>query len=88
VEEVDGIGDEGLGDTITVSLQMLLEAFMNMFPRSSCSIDEALFLVKSQTSGVGTALFRCRIIRISGSWDGGLKKFYYIYKTLLSHISL
>lgn len=70
MEEVDGIEDRGLGDTTTVSLQMLLEAFLNMFLRS-CSINEALFLVKSQTSGVGTALFKCWIIRISGSWDVG-----------------
>jgi hypothetical protein len=43
VEEVDGVEDKGLGDTTTVGLQMLLEAFLNMFLRSACSIDEALF---------------------------------------------
>jgi len=74
VEEVDGIEDKGLGDATTVSLQMLLEAFLNMFLRSAC-----LFLVKSQTSGVGTALFKCQFIRISGSWNVGFKEFYCIY---------
>jgi len=76
VEEVDGVEDKGLGDTKTVSLQMVLEAFLNMFLRSACSVDEALFLVKSQTFGVGTALFRCQFIRISGSWNVGFKEFY------------
>jgi len=79
VEEVDGVEDKGLGETTTVSLQMLLEAFLNMFLRSACSVDEALFLVKSPTSGVGTALFKCQFIRISRSWNVGFKEFYYIY---------
>ena len=79
MEEVDEVEDKGLGDTTTVSLQMLLEAFLNVFLRFAYSINEALFLVKSQTSGVGTAVFMCWIIRISGSWDVGFKKFCFIY---------
>lgn len=91
VEEVDGVEDKGLGDTTTVSLQMLLETFLNIFLRSACSIDEALFRVKNQTSCVGTALFKCQFTRISGSWNDGFKKFYcvcvYIYITTQNHIS-
>ena len=79
MEDVDGVEDKVLRDATTVGLQMLLEAVLNMFLRAACSIDEALFLVKSQNSGVGTALFKCQFIRISVSWNVGFKKFYHIY---------
>jgi len=42
-EEVDGVGDKGSGDTTMVDLQMILEAFLKMFLRSACFIDEASF---------------------------------------------
>jgi hypothetical protein len=41
-EEVDGIGDKGSDDT-TVDLQMLLEAFLNLFLRCACLIGEVFF---------------------------------------------
>jgi hypothetical protein len=34
-EEVDGVGDKESGDTTAVHVQTLLEAFLNMFQRSS-----------------------------------------------------
>jgi hypothetical protein len=46
-EEVDGVGDKGLGDTTTVDVQTHLEAFLNMSLRSACFIDEALFCKKA-----------------------------------------
>ena len=30
-EEFDGVGDRGTGDTITVSVEIVLEAFLNSF---------------------------------------------------------
>jgi hypothetical protein len=84
---IDGIGDKGSGDTITVGVQMLFEAFLNMFLRSTCFIYEAFFLVKSQTSGLGTTLFKCWIIMVSGLWDVGLKEVFCIYKTVKNCIS-
>jgi hypothetical protein len=39
-EEVDA-GDNRSGNTTTVDVQTLLEAFLNMVPRSACFIDEA-----------------------------------------------
>jgi hypothetical protein len=50
-EEVDGIGDKGLGDTTTGDVQMLLETFLNMSLRSACFNDGGFFLVKSRTPG-------------------------------------
>jgi hypothetical protein len=40
-EEV-GVGDNGLGDTKTADVSTLLEAFLNLFPRSTCLINEAV----------------------------------------------
>jgi len=42
---------------------------------STCAIEEAFFLVKSKTPGLGIALHKCWIIRISELSDVGLKKF-------------
>jgi hypothetical protein len=39
-EEVDWVGDQESGDTTTVDVQTLLEAFLNMSLRSACLIDE------------------------------------------------
>jgi hypothetical protein len=36
VEQIDGVGDKELGDTTTVDIQALLEAFFNMFWRCAC----------------------------------------------------
>jgi hypothetical protein len=38
--KVSGVGDEGWSYTTTGDVQTLLEAFLNMFLRSACSIDE------------------------------------------------
>jgi hypothetical protein len=43
VEEFDGAGDRGSGNTTMVDVQTLLEAFLNMCLRSACFIDEAFF---------------------------------------------
>jgi hypothetical protein len=42
-EEGDGVGDKGSGDSTTVDVQTLLEAFWNMSLRSDSYIDEAFF---------------------------------------------
>lgn len=42
-EEVDGVEEKKLGDTRMVEVLTLLEAFLNMFLRSACFIDEAFF---------------------------------------------
>jgi hypothetical protein len=44
VEEVDGVGDQWSGDTATVDIQTLLEAFLNMSLRFAYWIDAAMFL--------------------------------------------
>jgi hypothetical protein len=38
-EEVDGVGEKGLGVTAVVDIQILLEAFLNIL-RSACFTDE------------------------------------------------
>jgi hypothetical protein len=43
------------GDTTTVDVQTLLEAFLNMSLTSACYIDEVFFLVKNKISGLGAA---------------------------------
>jgi len=45
-EEVDGVGDKGLGDTTTVHVHTLLEAFVNISLRSACFTDEPFFSKK------------------------------------------
>jgi hypothetical protein len=40
-EELDKIGDKWSGDTTTVNVQTLLEAFWNISPRSAIFIDKA-----------------------------------------------
>jgi hypothetical protein len=42
-EEVDGVGDTGSGDTTTVDVQTLLEAFLNMSLSSACFNNTAFF---------------------------------------------
>ena len=42
-EEVDGIAEKRSRDTRMVDVLTLLEAFLNMFLRSTCFIDEAFF---------------------------------------------
>jgi hypothetical protein len=42
-EEVDGVGEKGSGVTAIVDKQTLLEAFFNMFLRSACFTNEAIF---------------------------------------------
>lgn len=42
-EEVDAIGDKGLGDTTTADVQTLLDTFLNMSLISACFNDEAVF---------------------------------------------
>jgi hypothetical protein len=37
-EEVDRLGDKGSGDITIFDLQTLLEAFLNVFLRSACSV--------------------------------------------------
>ena len=39
-EEIDGVGDKGLGDTTTVDVHILLEDFVNIYLRSACFTDE------------------------------------------------
>jgi hypothetical protein len=62
-EEVDGVRDKVSGNTTTVDVQTLLEAFLNMSLRSAFFIDEAFFLVKSKISRLGTTFLKCWIIR-------------------------
>jgi hypothetical protein len=42
-EAVDGVRDKGSGDSTTVDVQTLKEAFLNISLRSACFIDEAFF---------------------------------------------
>ena len=42
-EEGDGVGDKGSGDTKTVDVQSVSEAFLNMSLRSHYFTDEAVF---------------------------------------------
>jgi hypothetical protein len=42
-EEVDGVGDEVSGNTTTVDVQTLLEAFLDMYLRSACFTDESFY---------------------------------------------
>jgi hypothetical protein len=42
-EKVDRVGDKGLGDTTTVDVQTLLEAFLNMSLSSACFNNTAFF---------------------------------------------
>jgi hypothetical protein len=57
-EEVDGVGDKGLGDTTTV-VHTLLEDFVHMSLIFACFIMN-LFTVKSRTSILGPTLFKAR----------------------------
>jgi hypothetical protein len=41
-KEVDGVGDKWSGNTTMVSVQALLDAFLNMSLKSTCFIDEIL----------------------------------------------
>jgi len=42
-EEVDGVEEKRSRDTRIAEVLTLLEAFLNMFLRSACFIDEAFF---------------------------------------------
>jgi hypothetical protein len=42
-EEVDGVRDDGSGDTTMFDVQTLSEAFLNMTLISACLTDEAFF---------------------------------------------
>lgn len=55
---MDGIADEGSGNTTTFD-QTLLKASLNVVLRFTCLIDAAFFLVKRTTSGLGTTLLKC-----------------------------
>ena len=64
-EEVDGVRNKVSVNTVTVDVQSLLEAFLNMALRSASWTDEAFFLVKSKTSRLGATFFKCWIIRFT-----------------------
>jgi hypothetical protein len=40
-KKVDRVGGKGSGDTTVVGVQTLLEAVLNMSPRSACFTDQA-----------------------------------------------
>jgi hypothetical protein len=42
-EEVGGVVDKESGDTTTVDVDTLLEAFLSMTLRSACLIDKSIF---------------------------------------------
>jgi hypothetical protein len=66
VEEVDAVGNKGPGDTKMVDVQTHLEAFLNTSLKSVCFNDKVFFSPdKSKTSGLGTTLLKCQIIRFS-----------------------
>jgi hypothetical protein len=65
-EEVDGVGDQGSGDTAVVHTEALLEIFLNMTLRS----------IKS--SVVETIFLNCQSVRIFGVPGCVLKEFYCI----------
>jgi hypothetical protein len=69
-EEDDDVGDKVSRGTTMVDIQTLLEA---LFEHVACFTDEAFFLIKSKTSGPGTILLKCQIIRFSGLSDDRLK---------------
>ena len=52
---------ERSGDNTMNDVQTYSKVFLNMTPRSVCFNNEAFFLVKSITSGLGTTL-KCHII--------------------------
>jgi hypothetical protein len=76
IPEVDRVGYKGSGDTTTVDEQTLLEAFFEHVPEICLFHGQSFFLIKSKTSGLGTTLLKCQIIRISGLPDDRLKEFY------------
>ena len=61
-EEIYGLGDKDSRYITTADVKTLLKVFLNMSSRSACFIDEAFFLVKSKTSGLGANLLQCYII--------------------------
>jgi len=75
-DKVDDIVDNGSGGTTSLDVQTLLEA---------CFIDID-FLVRSRTSGLGTALLKHWVIRISEILAVRLKEFCHIYIFTLCNI--
>jgi hypothetical protein len=52
-DAVDGVGDQEAGYTTTVDIETILEAFLEMSPRSACSIDEASLWLKAKLLVLG-----------------------------------
>jgi hypothetical protein len=74
------------GDTITVDVQTLLEAFLNTSPSSACFNYEACFLLNCKTSCFGTTLPTCwitRISKITGRWIKGILLFCFIQPSFI-----
>jgi len=60
-EDVDGgVGYKGLGDTTTVDVHTLLEAFVNMPLRSACFTDEPFSSTKAELPVMGHLSSRAR----------------------------
>jgi hypothetical protein len=74
VEEVDGVGEKGSGDTTAVDVQTLLETFLNMTLRSAYFTDEAFLVAKI----LRTTFLKCQIVRSAKLSGAGLKEFYCI----------
>jgi len=73
-EEIDGLGEKRSGHTQHL---MCRHIWMSCW---ICSWDMSvsllkLFLVKNQTSGLGTILLKCQVIGISGLSDDGVNEF-------------
>ena len=63
VEEVDAVKDTRSAATTMTDVQTLLEAFLNMSPRSACFIDEAFSWQNAQVPVLG---LRSSGARLSG----------------------
>jgi hypothetical protein len=60
-EEVDRVGDKGSGDTTTVDVQTLLEAFKNMSLISTCFNDVAFLWAKAKRLVLRLLSFSARL---------------------------
>ena len=68
VEEVDGVGESGSGDTTTVDVQKHLGAFLNMSLRSACFLDEVFFWWKSKLPVLGLLFWSARLSGYPNYW--------------------
>jgi len=75
-EEADGVRDKKSAYTPMFDVQTLLEAFLNMYVRSICSLMKKLFAGKKQNiQSQNCSPLNSQIITISELYDTGLMEF-------------